>query len=120
MISHSILELDGNGVLRDVEMSDRGLWEGVAEVDPTRGRHRVVLSDIDTPDLLLFEQCDEVKQLWVVDSRGDILDIHCLAHRVLVKGVNHRIKDRSIDVSVEMSFDLEDNRVWVVAMAREG
>jgi len=55
VVSHPILQINRNSVLRDVQVSNVGFRQLVAEVVPARGGHLVRFSNIQTPDLLFLQ-----------------------------------------------------------------
>ena len=54
MFSHFVLKIDVNYVFRHIQVSDARLWKGIAKVLPSCLRDFIILTDVQTPNLLSF------------------------------------------------------------------
>lgn len=76
--SHAILEIKRYHVLRYVEVSDIGQGKTLAEELPSGIGDVVVLSQIQTPNLLLLQQVNQLVNLLIAKGTSQILSIQGL------------------------------------------
>lgn len=114
IISHFVLELVGNHVLRDIQMSDEGLLEAFAEEVPHFVADFVVLTDVQAPNLFLLEQLDETANLSIANRRRKVLNVKPLTNVIRPKRLDDFIHRRGVDVGENVVLDLQNDRAGMI------